>query len=286
MPSGSRASHMKKGQGVGAGLSNSNTEGVEIIAKDDSDVLPVQVEAAKQLAAQLGYSPNQVYGHGEVNPHKQRTEGATVISAIRGGQPPANPSESQSASGSTGMSGEGGGGQSGGGGGNPLAGSPFEGLSTEIAGALGSLTSIGSMGAGMLTGGGMLGGIMPMISSLLPSLTSSIGSIFLGFGGGEAEKITGSNVNADAQPVAQNDKPSKLSEMSNNLTIEKTVAELTKPEIKVPPVTETATQNTPVQGVKGPTFSPTPSSSIGWVDRLGGRNKFPKSFNINGVYSA
>jgi hypothetical protein len=289
MPSGSRASHMKKGQGVGAGLSNSNTEGVEIIAKDDSDVLPVQVEAAKQLATQLGYAPNQVYGHGEVNPHKQRTEGATVISAIRGGSPPANPSESQSASGSSGLSGEGGqsggGGQMGGGESNPFAGTPFAGLSEQIAGALGSLTSIGGMGAGMLTGGGgIMGAALPMLGGLLPSLTSGISSIFSSLG--NVGKLSGLENKSDAQPILQNDKTSPLSEMSNNLTVEKTVAELTKQEIKVPPVVETATQNRPVEGVRGPSFSPTPSSSIGWVDRLGGRNKFPKSFNINGVYSA
>lgn len=88
LPSGRRGQHMKNGEGVGAGLSNANTEGVEVIAKDDSDVLPVQVEAAKRLAQMLGYAPNQVYGHGEVNTHKQRTEGATIIRAIRGDAPP------------------------------------------------------------------------------------------------------------------------------------------------------------------------------------------------------
>jgi hypothetical protein len=284
MPSGSRASHMKKGQGVGAGLSNSNTEGVEIIAKDDSDVLPVQVEAAKRLVAQLGYSPNQVYGHGEVNPHKQRTEGATVISAIRGGQAPANPSETQGATGSTGLSGESGSGQSGGGGYGQGQGesNPFAGLSSQIAGALGSLTSIGGAGAGMLTGGGLFGA-MPMLGSLLPSLVTGIGSIFSNIGG---SNTLSSLEKKDAQPILQNDKTSPVSEMSNNLTVEKTVAELTKQEIKIPSITETATQTRPVEGVKGTTFSPTPSSSISWVDRLGGRNKFPKSFNINGVYSA
>ncbi len=88
LPSGARGSHMKRGQGIGEGLSNANTEGVEIIAKDDTDVLPVQVEAARSLVQQLGYAPEQVFGHGEVNPHKQRTEGMTVVNAIRGNATP------------------------------------------------------------------------------------------------------------------------------------------------------------------------------------------------------
>lgn len=148
MPSGSRASHIKKGQGVGEGLSNSNTEGVEIIAKDDSDILPIQVEAAKKLAAQLGYAPNQVYGHGEINPHKQKTEGATVVSAIRGGAPPANPSESQSATGSSGITGDGGMQPNA----NPFAGTPFESLTSQVSEALISLTGFGQAGQGLLSG--------------------------------------------------------------------------------------------------------------------------------------
>lgn len=84
VPEGMRGTHMIKGSGKGEGLSNINTEGVEIIAKDDKDVLPVQVEAAKKLAASLGYKPEQIFGHGEVNPgHKQASEGMTVVSSIR-----------------------------------------------------------------------------------------------------------------------------------------------------------------------------------------------------------
>lgn len=285
MPTGSRASHMRKGQGVGAGLSNSNTEGVEIIAKDDSDVLPVQVEAAKRLAQQLGYAPNQVYGHGEVNPHKQKTEGATVISAIRGGAPPASPSESQSASGSTGLSGESGtsmGGGQGGGESNPFAGTPFAGLTSQISGALATLTGFGQSGAGMLGGGmpmmggaGMLASAMPMIDSMVAGLSS----VF------SASNNKATDYKSDAQAVVQNDKPSQVSEMSNNLSVERTVAEITKQEIKPQVAADTSIQSRPTEGVRGPAFTPTSSASIDWVDRLGGRNKFPRSFNINGVYS-
>lgn len=67
----------------GAGLSNVNTVGMEIIAKDDRDVAPAQVEAAKAFIAR-NYPTTPVYGHGEVNPgHKQATEGLTVANAIR-----------------------------------------------------------------------------------------------------------------------------------------------------------------------------------------------------------
>lgn len=281
MPSGSRASHMKKGQGVGAGLSNSNTEGVEIIAKDDSDILPVQVEAAKRLAQQLGYAPNQVYGHGEVNPHKQKTEGATVVSAIRGGTPPANPSESQSASGSTGLTGESGT-ATGGGEMNPFAGTPFAGITSQISGALQSLAGFGQLGAGMLGGGmpmmgaaGMLGSALPMVGGMVSSLSSIFSD--------SNNKMT--DYKSDAQAVIENDKPSQVSEMSNNLTIEKTVAELTKQETKVQPATDTSIQSRPGEGVKGATFTPTSSSSIAWIERLGGRNQFSKSFNVNGIYT-
>lgn len=71
-------------------FSNANTMGVEVIANDDKDVLPVQVEAAKKLISALGakhgFGPDKVFGHGEVNPgHKQDTEGMTIVNAIRGG---------------------------------------------------------------------------------------------------------------------------------------------------------------------------------------------------------
>ena len=66
-----------------SGLHNRNTEGVEVIAKDDADILPIQVETAKKLARALGYAPWQVVPHGEVNRgHKQATEGETISRAI------------------------------------------------------------------------------------------------------------------------------------------------------------------------------------------------------------
>jgi len=77
-------SQMRPGSGVGAGLSNANTVGMEVIAKDDSDVTPQQVAAAKEFVNKT-YPGIAVYGHGQVNPgHKQATEGMTIVNAIKG----------------------------------------------------------------------------------------------------------------------------------------------------------------------------------------------------------
>ena len=91
LPEGARGQHMIQGSGPkGEGKSNANMEGVELIAKDDKDVTPAQVEAAKQLYAdranRYGWDPaTSAFGHGEVNPgHRQDTEGMTAVNAIRG----------------------------------------------------------------------------------------------------------------------------------------------------------------------------------------------------------
>ena len=136
------------------------------------------------------------------------------------------------------------------------------------------------MGAGMLGGGMPMMGGMGMVGSMLPGIVSGLSSMFSGSGNGY-ERV--SENKSDAQQIIQNDKPSQVSEMSNNLTIEKTVAELTKSDTKVQPATETSIQ--PVEGVKGATFTPTSSSSIAWIERLGGRTHFPESFNVNGIYT-
>lgn len=93
LPDGARGQHIRAGWGEkGEGLSNANTLGVEIIAKDDSDVTPVQRQAAAKLvgyaSAKYGFDPRTaVFGHGEVNPgHKQDTEGMSVVNGIRSGE--------------------------------------------------------------------------------------------------------------------------------------------------------------------------------------------------------
>lgn len=85
-PDDARTSHIRVGQGPGRGLSNSNTIGLEILAKDDTDITPAQVASARNFYKKMGqvYTGLRAYGHGEINPHKQETEGRTVIDAIRG----------------------------------------------------------------------------------------------------------------------------------------------------------------------------------------------------------
>ncbi len=76
-------SHMLPGWGKGEGLSNQNTVGMEVIAKDNNDVTPAQIAAAKAFIANR-YPHTPVYGHGEVNPgHKEADEGMAIVNAIR-----------------------------------------------------------------------------------------------------------------------------------------------------------------------------------------------------------
>jgi N-acetyl-anhydromuramyl-L-alanine amidase AmpD len=60
-------------------LQNDTAQGVEVIAKNDQDVLPIQVLAAFKLLKYLGYSKDQVWGHGEVTYNKEATEGKTIV---------------------------------------------------------------------------------------------------------------------------------------------------------------------------------------------------------------
>jgi len=75
-------------------VSNYNTEGVEVIGSNDKDIkerqeadirkgiLPRQAEAVRQLVKYLGYSPNQIVGHGEVSTKKAPDEGKTIKNYI------------------------------------------------------------------------------------------------------------------------------------------------------------------------------------------------------------
>ena len=79
-----KGQHTKPAQD-GSGITNSNSWGVEIIAKDDSDLKPAQIEAALKLAKFLetkGLDPRRIVGHGAINSHKQATEGKTVVQTI------------------------------------------------------------------------------------------------------------------------------------------------------------------------------------------------------------
>lgn len=60
-------------------LQNHNSQGVEVIANNDADVLPIQVVAAFKLLKWLGYDKEDVWGHGEVTYNKESTEGKTIV---------------------------------------------------------------------------------------------------------------------------------------------------------------------------------------------------------------
>jgi hypothetical protein len=86
LPPGSRSAQILPSE-HGEGLSNNNVEGMEVIAKNNADILPKQIEAVKNFwrqyhAAHPGVVP---YGHGELNPsHKEGDEGKAQVDAIRG----------------------------------------------------------------------------------------------------------------------------------------------------------------------------------------------------------
>jgi hypothetical protein len=75
--------HIVNGSGAGAGLSNANTVGMEVVARDDKDVTPAQREAGQRFIRER-YPNTPVFGHGEVNPgHREASEGMTIVDAIR-----------------------------------------------------------------------------------------------------------------------------------------------------------------------------------------------------------
>ena len=84
LPEGARGAHILRSEING--LNNGNTQGVEVIAKDDKDVTPAQVAAGRAFAEAMAkrYPGLQVFGHGEVNPsHKQADEGRSIVEAYR-----------------------------------------------------------------------------------------------------------------------------------------------------------------------------------------------------------
>jgi N-acetyl-anhydromuramyl-L-alanine amidase AmpD len=60
-------------------LQNQTAQGVEVIANNDADILPIQVVAAFKLMKYLGYEKDAVWGHGEVTYNKEATEGQTIV---------------------------------------------------------------------------------------------------------------------------------------------------------------------------------------------------------------
>jgi N-acetyl-anhydromuramyl-L-alanine amidase AmpD len=94
LPAGSYGAHVGNNS-RNRKVSNSNTEGVEVIGLDDDDIkkrheadiakgiLPRQAESVRQIVKSLGYTPNQLVGHGEVSNNRGRSEGQTIIKYIR-----------------------------------------------------------------------------------------------------------------------------------------------------------------------------------------------------------
>jgi hypothetical protein len=64
------------------GLSNKNVVGMEVIAKNDKDVTPAQIAAARDFIAK-NYPNTPMFGHGEVNRHKETDEGMSIVNTIR-----------------------------------------------------------------------------------------------------------------------------------------------------------------------------------------------------------
>ena len=76
LPDGSRGAHVAYFyESAPKDMNNGTAEGVEIIAKNDDDVLEKQCESALKLVKRLGYPLDKIYGHGEVSSNKQPTEG-------------------------------------------------------------------------------------------------------------------------------------------------------------------------------------------------------------------
>ena len=91
LPSGSRGAHIGSSddyrrRGAPPGISNSNAQGVEVVGKDDPHIRDhgktngdAQAIAVLKIIKHLGYTKDQIFGHGEVNPgHKAADEGATI----------------------------------------------------------------------------------------------------------------------------------------------------------------------------------------------------------------
>jgi N12 class adenine-specific DNA methylase len=81
LPDGTMGRHLRPSEING--LSNSNAIGIEIIARDDADVTPKQRFAARNFinyaSSRYGFDRSNVFGHGELNSHKQSTEGMSSV---------------------------------------------------------------------------------------------------------------------------------------------------------------------------------------------------------------
>lgn len=84
LPSGHRGAHIKLiRSSVPKDLSNRTSQGVEIIAKDDTDISITQCRTALKLIKSLGYPLSNVYGHGDVSTNRGPEEGRTCKAYIK-----------------------------------------------------------------------------------------------------------------------------------------------------------------------------------------------------------
>ena len=78
LPSGAKGAHVTSlYPSVPKELGNSSSQGVEIIAKQDNDILIPQCKTALKLVKSLNYPLSNIYGHGEVSSNKMKEEGKT-----------------------------------------------------------------------------------------------------------------------------------------------------------------------------------------------------------------
>lgn len=85
LPEGSKGQHIRPSE-INS-LTNGNSVGIEVIANDDKDLTEQQRASLPQFAtyatSRYGIPAANVFGHGEINSHKQSTEGASAIADWR-----------------------------------------------------------------------------------------------------------------------------------------------------------------------------------------------------------
>lgn len=87
VPPDHRAAHMRPSNRGVEGLGNQNMIGYAFVGMGEKDMTPQQQQAAYELASRdarrFGLKPEQFYGHGELNSHKEAIEGTTLAKMMR-----------------------------------------------------------------------------------------------------------------------------------------------------------------------------------------------------------
>lgn len=86
-PGGTRAAHMRDSDKGPGGFGNGNSIGIAYVGRGEDDITDAQRSVGRALAARdagkFKIAPTQVFGHGELNSHKEGREGATDAKWIR-----------------------------------------------------------------------------------------------------------------------------------------------------------------------------------------------------------